>query len=298
MKTLASTYAICLLLWISCHEATQEAAQPSYLEGDWASKAFKEDWSTRKLVFSFQDTVCSYLYPHIGFTRYWIKGDTLVIDAAEEHYDEDSTENEGAIRFLVMKKTENIVALKPLTRATKKLLYPFRDMGAYDELELTKMTPVNQYKFDRIAFYSTVCYGLCPVMYLEIDGQGNLFFHGMQYTEKEGFFKGKLGKKDFDLINKKLNAIHLDSLDKHYFAGWTDDQTCGMRVKIGNDIFESSAYGVDEEPVELRFLLQKLITVYKTADLKSDSTLIDQFQFKDFSSLIEPPPPPPAILNK
>jgi len=300
MKPLMFVNLISLLLAIGCNEVTQQAATPSYLDGDWASKAFKDDWSTSKLVFSFQDTaVCSYLRPYVAFTPYCLKGDTLVIDAAEENYVENATDRERTFRFLVNRKAENKITLQPLNLATKKLLYPYKEMGVYDGLELTKMTPVNNYKFDRIAFYSTFCYGTCPVMYLEIDAQGNLLFHGLHYTGKDGFYKGKLGKKEIDLINKKLNAIHLDSLEKHYSAGWTDDQTCGMRVQIGHDIFESSAYGIDEEPVELRFLLQKLMLVYEAAELRSDSTVVYQFQFKDFSSLIEPPPAPaPAILNK
>jgi len=295
MKLLASVYVMCLTLTIGCNKAVKQSAQPSYLVGDWTSKAFKDDWSTSKLVFSFQDTVCSYLRPYVAFKSYWLRNDTLVIDATTENYVKDSTDSERMFRFFVNRKTENKIMLKPLNKATKELLYPYREMGVYDGLELTKITPVNNYKFDRIAFYSDICFGTCPVMYLEIDAKGNLLFHGLHYTGKEGYFKGKLGKKEIELINKKLNAIHLDSLEKGYFAGWTDDQTCGMRVQIGNNFFESSAYGIDKEPVELRFLLQKLMTVYEAAELKSDSTVVYQFQFKDFSSLIEPPP---AILKK
>lgn len=83
-------------------------------------------------------------------------------------------------------------------------------------------------------------------------------------------------------IKSEINSIQLDSLKQMYSANWTDDQTCGVIIKTKDKTYESSAYGFDKEPIELRILFHKLMELYKSVELEKDSTILDKFKFKRF----------------
>jgi hypothetical protein len=119
-------------------------------------------------------------------------------------------------------------------------------------------------------------------MYLELDSLGNLLFDGQYHTDKEGLYSGKISAAELKLITTKVQAIQLDSLESNYSASWTDQQTCGVRIQTKDNTYQSSAYGFNKEPVELRILFHKLMELYKYAKLNKDSTIRKKFVFKDF----------------
>jgi hypothetical protein len=109
-------------------------------------------------------------------------------------------------------------------------------------------------------------------------------------------YSGTLSKKDLEIIKSEINSIELDSLKKRYSANWTDDQTCGVSIKTKNKTYESSAYGFNKEPIELRILFYRLMELYKNMELKKDSTISDKFKFQKFQYTGYPPPPPPPPM--
>jgi hypothetical protein len=237
--------------------------------------------------------MCSYLYPYCKFTRYWLNGDTLIIK--NEPRKSLSIQQNGFYSFTVEKKDKNTIAIKPLSSSSISIFRKFEEFGFSSEIELKRTTKKNDFRFDRIGFISEGCLGTFGRLYLEIDENGNLFFHGWRDSKKVGFYTGKLSTEGLEEINEKLNALQLDSLKTYYWDGWSDPPLCGLNVKVGNNFYKSSAFGNYKEPAELRFLLNKLMEVCKIADLKKDSTLMTKFQFKEFMSTLEPPPPPPPF---
>lgn len=128
-------------------------------------------------------------------------------------------------------------------------------------------------------------------MYLEIDSVGNFYFVGARYTEKIGNYFGKLSPEIFDRVVTEINSIELDSLQQFYEAHWTDDQTCGVLIQTKDTIYKSSAYGFNEEPVELRILFHTLMELYKSVELKEDTLVEDKFLYLDFPNEQFPTPP-------
>ena len=127
--------------------------------------------------------------------------------------------------------------------------------------------------------------------YLEIDNTSNFYLIGAKYNKKIGFYSSKFIPDIFNLVGSAINCIQLDSLNQYYEASWTDDQTCGVLIQTTDTIYKSSAYGFDEEPVELRILFHTLMELYKDVELKEDSLIEDKFLFQNFPYENIPPPP-------
>ncbi|HFA52061.1 MAG TPA: hypothetical protein ENJ95_23845 [Bacteroidetes bacterium] len=263
------------------------------IRGDWVTNYFEDRWSRKIITFSFQDSLCSIISPYGDFKKYQINGDTLTVTERERESDTNINGREESV-FLIKKIDSQNLKLVPLTHSTKSLLRK----GFKNKIKLSKVIQKNDIKFDRIAFYSTVCHGTCPSMYLEIDSIGNLLFLGRGYTDKDGAFIGKIDENELGVISQKINSIQLDNLEKFYSSNWTDDQTCGVKIKAGNNVYESHAYGFNTEPVELRILFHKLMEIYKEAELKSDTMVAEKFQLEELIYRGYPPVPPPPPNKK
>ncbi|UBM58686.1 DUF6438 domain-containing protein [Marinilongibacter aquaticus] len=249
------------------------------MKGNWKTEYFKGAWKETAYIFTFQDSTCTYLHPWGEYSNYWINGDTLNIKERIIKWRDNERGGKITYKFLVDSITSDNLTLKPITEETKKLLDNYEN-EVFDKIHLIKIKSQFDWKTERIGFYSTVCFGTCPSMYFEIDSVGNILFNGKYFTEKEGFYSGKLSAYQFEIIKSEVNSIRLDSLNKMYSANWTDDQTCGVIIKTSNTTYKSSAYGFDKEPIELRILFHRLMELYKNVELKKDTTIQEKFKFK------------------
>lgn len=291
MKT--TTFILFLVIGFSSYAQNQtktEMPLREKIKGNWKTEYFKKGWKETAFIFTFQDSTCSYLYWG-EYSNYWINGDTLNIKERIRKSTDYVSGGKITYKFLVDSITSDNLTLKPITDETKKLFDNFESQ-VFSKIQLTRIRSQFDWKIERIGFYSTGCYGTCPSMYLEIDTVGNIYFNGRYYTEKEGFYSGKLSANELEIIKSEVNSIALDNLKKMYSAGWTDDQTCGVMIKTNDTIYESSAYGFDKEPIELRILFHRLMELYKNAELKKDTTVQEKFKFKGFQYSSDPPPPP------
>lgn len=277
-------YMLCIALSaMSCAPRTHssESKMKDILHGNWKTASIPGISKGRPFIFTFQDSTCTYVYPYGVSSKYWISGDTLLIKERTRKSGDLVTGGKFTYAFLIDSISAQYLSLIPTTEETKKL-FGYDPKQLCDTLQLTKINPVFDWQPERIAFYSTGCFGVCPSMYLEIDSTGMLYFYGGSFTEKEGFYSGKLSRSTFDKIRTEINCIALDSLQPLYQANWTDDQTCGVRIKTADTVYTSSAYGFDQEPVELRVLFHTLMETYKTVDLVSDSTVEEKFTSREF----------------
>lgn len=286
-----------LIFFLGCQRAERDnLLLVNLIQGDWATDTYKENADEKTYTFTFQDSTCSYLYPYGEYTAFEISSDTLIISERTRRRRNGITGGNEKYQFKIIDLDEFELILSPISEGTVKL-FKYLKETKFDTIHLKRIRPKNNVKIERIAFYSTACYGTCPSMYLEIDDEGNILFHGRNYTEKDGFFTGQISDVELQLIEQKIHNIDLDSLLKRYSAPWTDSQTCGVKIKTSTNEIESSAYGLNKEPVELRILFHRLMEVYKVAELKQDSTIGSEFQFPEFrySGL---PPPPPLLSNE
>lgn len=253
------------------------------IKGNWKTEYFNDNGKETAFIFTFQDKTCTYLSPWGEYSKYWINGDTLNIKERIREGGDNISGDQITYKFLIDSLTLENLTLKPITDETKKLFDHYKN-HVFDKIQLTKIKSQFDWKTERIGFYSSGCYGTCPSMDLEIDSEGNLFFIGRIYTEKQGFYSGKLSSNEFEIIKSQINSIELDSLKKSYSANWTDGQTCGIMIKTIDTTFESSAYGFDKVPIELIILFHRLMELYKNVELKKDSTIQEKFEFKGFLS--------------
>lgn len=273
---------------ISCTEnhAQTDSNSTKTILGNWKTEPYNDGWRDASLLFTFQDSTCTLLTPWSESHSYKTNLDTITIIKKQED------EKLGPIhyQFIVDSLSNSYLCLKPIGKETMNLFYRFKDNN-FDKIELTKIQEHYDWNIKRIGFYSSICYGTCPSMYLEIDSSGNIYFQGLMYTNKEGNYKGKLRQTQLDSLKSMLNTINLDSVDKKYIAGWTDDQTCAIKIKTADKIYQTSVYGFDSEPIEVRLLIEKLKGLYKEVIMSKNRRNTNDFEFEYYPYVGFPPLP-------
>jgi hypothetical protein len=265
----------------ACNSHDKSALYQELIQGDWVNTSDHMGWHKSGLVFSFEDSVCSYLFPFGDFTGYSIQNDSLLMTDQRYH--------QPNYKILALSGDSLVLFAK----STSKFVP--------DTIRLSKIKAKNSIIPDTIYFASSGCYGVCPSMFLQIDSSRKFIFYGNDFTKKKGGFKGQLSPNEYQSIISKIRNLSPDSLQEHYTAGWTDDQTCAVSILAGKRIIASSAYGFDKEPVALRILFHKLMEVYKTAALEPDPSINEEyFHFKlsqknILSSILPPKIEPPRL---
>lgn len=264
------------------------------LQGSWKSNTFDNDWRELYFIFEFRDSLCSILHPSGDYKPYGITGDTIHLIEEDVHGYQQSP---STLAFAVDSISTDTLILHPLSQAMHLMLERYGDPDRFDRIHFSKIKPDYNHSVERIAFFSSPCYGYCPIMYLEIDQTGNFYFNGKHYTDITGLFKGKLSKKQLIHLNKSIHSIQIDSLKKKYEASWTDDQFCEILFKTNSKIYYSNVYGFKEEPAELRVLFHQLMELYKSVELTQDSSILESFEFYSEEGKYSPIIPPPPILS-
>lgn len=74
----------------------------------------------------------------------------------------------------------------------------------------------------RVSFATGGCNGRCPLMALEVDSSLAYQFYGGLYSEKPGFWTGKISTDLWDSITNGLEKIKFRDLDSSYQASVDD----------------------------------------------------------------------------
>lgn len=131
--------------------------------------------------------------------------------------------------------------------------------------------------YDKIIVSSSGCYGSCPISNISIDKNGSVFYNGQQYNTKNGLYKSKITKTDYQKIQNNFKKADIKNLENKYVANWTDDETVTITFIKNNKIVKSiSDYG-RQSPIALiwayipvRYLYQEI----KLSPLKIDKPLL------------------------
>jgi hypothetical protein len=280
-------------MWIYSCTLNEEKTYNEKIQGDWISETFPSNWKDVRFIFSFEDTLCTYLYAWGEYTNFKIKDNLLFIEETKFDLD-DSLTNKKTYTFKIIKLNNDTLQLNPFTEETK-LLFSSYDKINKDTITFYKVKAKNSIVPSNVSFFSSGCFGSCPSIILEIDSSRNVKFYGRSYVKLKGGFKGTLEFNDYSIILKKIRNLQLDSIKEYYSASWTDVQTSGIVIDYDNKSLNSLVYGFDKEPIELRILFHKLIEIYKSIDLEKDSLDLSDFKHKEMYYTIVPPPPPPFI---
>jgi hypothetical protein len=282
---------VCIALFCAC-ESNKTKKNYRDIQGDWFSEVIKSNWKDFRLMFSFEDTLCTYLDPWGEYTNYRIKDSLLFIKETNFRREIDTISNQQTYVFKIVTFGNEKLRLIPYSKETEVLLDQYNDFKK-DTVTFYKVKTKNNIVPSKISFFSSVCYGICPSIIIEIDSSKRILYYGYAFTEKKGGYKGIISSRQYSIILNKIRNLELDSIKEDYSASWTDDQTCGIVIDYENKSLYSRVYGFDKEPIELRILFHKLMEVYKSIDLERDSINVSDFKHGDMFYRIFPPPPPP-----
>lgn len=83
----------------------------------------------------------------------------------------------------------------------------------------------NKNNVNRIVLSSSGCYGVCPIIDIEINESNEASFYCTEYCGDKGFHKGKMQKSKVDRLFRFLDFMNIDTLLNSYSANHTDDET-------------------------------------------------------------------------
>jgi hypothetical protein len=218
-----------------------------------------------KIWFHFEKAN-PYLYPIGHFEKFAVTDTSYVfINPANKKIKSATKE----INFSVV--SENKDSLVLIGPKILKRWFGLINGQLRDTLVFSRTYPKNSGNFESIEFETTGCYGTCPQMKLKINKTGAVSFEGIDYTEKNGYYSGKLTGTQLNFVKRNLSYLNFRTLDEHYEAMWTDDETCKISIRLKDKIIKTSVYGFDNEPVPLRIFINELKELYKDIDMKKDS---------------------------
>lgn len=269
---------ILLLVVSACFSCRQQPAGNHYadlIKGDWVELIDTSDHEhSQPNYLCVEDSI--FVGGWSDFFSYRLVADTIYTKLLPK---EDSWSNDSVThRYTIVKLTADTLVMQ------------FAQKDTTDKtVILSKIHPKNNITPSTIYFASTGCFGECPAMYLEIDSSRNIRFYGDYYTSKKGGYRGKLPKAYYEAILSKIRELPLNTLKRLYIANWTDDATYGVNITNGDSSILSSAYGHDQEPIELHILFRRLLNVYKYVDMQPD-TSVNKDYFLQFPILpgVEP----------
>ncbi len=129
----------------------------------------------------------------------------------------------------------------------------------------------NKNNINKIVFSSTGCYGVCPILDIEINESKEVTYYCTEYCGDKGFHKGEIPKSKIDRLFQFLNFINIDTLENSYFANRTDDETITVSFYNNNKHLKTvSDYG-RKAPTEFIWLYNYLRYMPGLKDLEQAS---------------------------
>ena len=109
------------------------------------------------------------------------------------------------ISFLITKLSADTLIIQPLS--TRAKFYARAKEYHFGNLKKSVDT---SFHFKRLVFSSSICYGSCPNLLIEINADGRYYLKGREYSgEHEGYFQGNLSTVLLDSLTSYLQKSRL-----------------------------------------------------------------------------------------
>jgi hypothetical protein len=139
----------------------------------------------------------------------------------------------------------------------------------------------------RIVFATGGCYGTCPIQAIDIDNTLALKYHGIEYTDKIGFYTGVVTSGFWDTLNIKLESVNYKQLDSMYDRS-SDDLSTEIFIYYNDKV--KHIYGQSASlPDSVMTVYDWLLKSMRTFELKQAQDSLT------FQTRIQKPLPPPPI---
>jgi len=98
--------------------------------------------------------------------------------------------------------------------------------------------------FDAIALSSSGCYGVCPIVNIIINSNGNVLFLGERNVDSLGFYKASIGSAQYKIIQDLFRRADIKNIDTNFETGDSDQEEITVTfIKDGKIYKTISDYG-------------------------------------------------------
>jgi hypothetical protein len=144
-------------------------------------------------------------------------------------------------------------------------------------------------EISKISFASGGCYGKCPFMAIEVDSSLSYKYYGGQYSDKPGFYAGKISTVLWDSINIKFEKVDFKHLDSSYQLS-IDDLATQTVIDYGDKRKIITAQSASL-PKNIDSVLTWIMYSYKKVNLIPSKDSINFYSRLQYPILLPPPIP-------
>jgi hypothetical protein len=273
MKTLIVLLSLSSLFFLQsgCCDTSEDERYHQLIQGDWVTKDLDTKTSRSGMfvfplgppqaVCSFQDSLCSMMYPFDDFSSFSIRNKILYVRKSDKHHQNKKTMHR---RYTIISLRKNQLRLAAIDGS--------------DTLTFQKIREKNRITPEMISFHSSVCFGTCPSISLDIDSNKNIRYFGGHSSERKGSYKGTISDKNYKVLVRLIHQLPLTTLKEDYYKHSSDGQSCTIAIRYNGKWKTCSVYGYDKEPIELRLLFQRFFLIVLKAQLSPYSVNHDSFK--------------------
>lgn len=202
------------LLFMGCGQKSSNHF--NLLQGEWISDRRVDG---KFLYYRFTDSLVQTSQNQKAERPYNVDGDTLIFN---EHLVPNHLNLLSEKYEIVSLTNENLVLLSLMGKPTNR-----------DTIHFKRFEVKNNIEFTHLGFESSMCFGTCPTMWLEIDNSGKTLFKGKHFASHTGDYEGKLDSEKLERIVQRVKQIDWEHLDEEYLASYTDAASYEVVVAAG-----------------------------------------------------------------
>ena len=135
-----------------------------------------------------------------------------------------------------------------------------------------KLNPTETY--DKIIVSSSGCYGTCPIMDIELNKNGTVYYLGENYNLINGSYISKISESEYNSIEEAFKKSNILKLDNHYSAPITDLNTITVTLVKNDRIIKTISDYAGQAPNEFIMAYRKAMYVYQKVKLEKLSPII------------------------
>ncbi len=135
-----------------------------------------------------------------------------------------------------------------------------------------KLNPKETY--DKIIISSSGCYGTCPIMNIEFNKNGNIYYWGKNYNLINGFYISKISNSEYNSIENSFKKSNPLKLNNHYSIPVTDLNTITVTFVKNNKIIKTVYDYANQAPSEFIMAYQKAMYSYQKMKLEKDKRIV------------------------
>ena len=272
-----------LLVIISCKSEKQKQFEKEII-GEW--NYVKEQAINKQKENEYEEPPSPFFANLGGFN---FKNNGYVIDKIGFfNFDENKSREERRIRYIgdstkYKINDDSLKILDPITKSWNN--YKIISINS-DSLTLQKhkgyyikyfkadykLNPKETY--DKIIISSSGCYGTCPIMDIEFNKNGEVYYLGEKYNLINGSYISKISESEYNSIEKAFKKSNILKLNNHYSAPITDLNTVTVTFVKNNKIVKTISDYASQAPSEFIMAYRKAMYAYQKMKLEKLNPIV------------------------